>query len=68
MRIQQFGQQFWYSDEGQDLVEYTLVIAAVAMGCFGILGILSPSVHTIWTLSNSELSAAGSMAATGGAS
>jgi Flp pilus assembly pilin Flp len=65
VRIQQCGRQFWYSDEGQDLIEYTLIIAAVAMGAFGILGILTPNVHVVWTASNSELSAAGSMAAAG---
>lgn len=66
VRIQRFGQQFWYSDEGQDLVEYTLIIAAVAIGCFAVLGLFTPNVHVIWSTSNTELSAAGSMAVAGG--
>lgn len=54
----------WRSEEGQDLTEYTLLVAFIATllitAC--VLGPMN-SVNKIWGLSNNELSAAVTTAA-----
>jgi Flp pilus assembly pilin Flp len=65
VRIERCVQQFWYSDEGQDLIEYTLIVALMVLTIFGLLGIFGPNIKTIWTYSNSNLSTAGSIANAG---
>jgi len=57
--------KFWYSVEAQDLIEYTLIIAAIALVFFGVLNMLEPNMKHIWTASNSNLSTAGSVALAG---
>ena len=53
---------FWQEEDGQDLVEYSLIITFVALACVGFLGIFKPSVTGMWMTSNSRLSAANTTA------
>jgi Flp pilus assembly pilin Flp len=51
--------KLWRSEEGQDLTEYTLLVAFIATLLIGVC-VSGPmtSVSKIWTQSNSELSTA----------
>lgn len=51
---------FLSGDEGQDLVEYSLVLAAIALaGAAAYLG-MSRSANSLWSAANSRLAAANS--------
>jgi Flp pilus assembly pilin Flp len=54
---------FLRSDEGQDLIEYTLLLAFVALASAALFIGGGASVNTIWSVANSELSA-GAVSAT----
>jgi len=47
--------RFWLEDEGQDLIEYTLLMTFIVMAVFAFLGTGRPMVNAIWTSANSEL-------------
>jgi Flp pilus assembly pilin Flp len=56
----------WRDDQGQDLVEYSLIIAAlVLLGTAAVLGGFRPTVNAIWTTANTRVTQAG-IAAAGG--
>jgi Flp pilus assembly pilin Flp len=48
----------WRNEEGQDLIEYTLLMAFVALSSAGLFTTTGSSVSKIWSASNSTLSAA----------
>ena len=54
---------FWLDETGQDLVEYTLLIALIALTTAGLVTGPMASVSAIWIAGNSELSTAASSAA-----
>jgi Flp pilus assembly pilin Flp len=45
-------------ERGQDLIEYTLLIAFVALASAALFIGAGRSVKTIWTITNNQLSAA----------
>ena len=49
---------FWRQDEGQDLVEYTLLLAFVLFITAGVASIGGDSIRGITSKSNAQLSAA----------
>jgi Flp pilus assembly pilin Flp len=51
---------FVSSESGQDLVEYSLLIAFVALAGAAMFIGMSGSVNTIWSAANSKLAAANS--------
>jgi Flp pilus assembly pilin Flp len=53
---------FARDDQGQDLIEYTLLIAFVALGSAALFIGAGGSVNGIWTVANSRLTAACSSA------
>jgi Flp pilus assembly pilin Flp len=55
---------FWRGDQGQDLIEYTLLLAFVALASAALLLGAGGSVSSIWTASNSQLTAAAGSATT----
>jgi Flp pilus assembly pilin Flp len=55
---------FWHDDQGQDLIEYTLLMAFVALASAALFIGAGGSVKGIWSTSNSQLAAANT-AATG---
>ena len=55
------GQCFW-SDEGQDLTEYALLLAFVVLGASGIFVVNGRSLVTIWTAANAIVNQAASRA------
>jgi Flp pilus assembly pilin Flp len=50
----------WQEEEGQDLVEYSLLLAFIALAAIALLSGAGASVKTIWTNINSNLTSAAS--------
>ena len=53
---------FWNDDQGQDLIEYTLLMAFVALASAALFLGAGGSIQGIWSTSNSQLVAANSSA------
>ena len=51
---------FWKEEDGQDMVEYALLLAFVALAAVGVLSTVKASISTIWTSVNSNLATAAS--------
>jgi Flp pilus assembly pilin Flp len=60
-----FIAEFLQSDRGQDLVEYTLLLAFIMLASAALYINAGGSVTGIWTITNSNLNAAASQAAGG---
>jgi Flp pilus assembly pilin Flp len=48
----------WNDEQGQDLIEYTLLMAFVALASAALFLGAGGSIKGIWTTSNSQLAAA----------
>jgi len=57
-----FWKSFWNDQEGQDLIEYTLLMAFVALASAALFLGAGGSIQGIWTTSNTNLSQANSIA------
>ena len=53
---------FWREEEGQDLIEYTLLMAFVALASAALFLGAGGSIKGIWSTTNSQLVAANSQA------
>lgn len=53
---------FFKDDRGQDLIEYTLLLAFVALASAALFISAGGSINTIWSVANSQLSAAATSA------
>jgi Flp pilus assembly pilin Flp len=53
-----FIDQFWKNEQGQDLIEYTLLMAFVAIASAGLFLGAGGDVKGIWSVSNNELAQA----------
>jgi Flp pilus assembly pilin Flp len=60
--MKQFIVQFLADDSGQDLIEYTLLMAFVALASAALFLGAGGSIKGIWTTSNSQLAAANTQA------
>jgi Flp pilus assembly pilin Flp len=56
--MRQWLRTLWREDSGQDLVEYTLLLAFVVFVTAGLVGFGGQSIHGITSKTNSQLSAA----------
>jgi Flp pilus assembly pilin Flp len=52
----------WNDDQGQDLIEYTLLMAFVALASAALFISSGKYVSAIWSTTNTQLSAAASAA------
>jgi Flp pilus assembly pilin Flp len=52
----------WRDEQGQDMIEYTLLMAFVALASGALFLGTGGSISGIWTTSNSQLTAANSQA------
>ncbi|HLK51601.1 MAG TPA: hypothetical protein VKT49_25850 [Bryobacteraceae bacterium] len=67
-RIRRRLAQFVRERVAQDLIEYTLLLAFVALGAIGLLSQTGVGISGLWTSANSTLSqAAGTSLVSGGA-
>jgi len=57
-----FLKSFWQDDQGQDLIEYTLLMAFVALASAALFIGAGGSIKGIWSVTNSQLAAANSSA------
>jgi Flp pilus assembly pilin Flp len=57
-----FLRQFVGDESGQDLIEYTLLMAFVALASAALFISAGKSIQGIWTATNNQLSAANSAA------
>ena len=55
----------WREEDGQDLIEYSLLITFIAIATAAMVGSGQNAIKAIWTTSNSNISAANA-AASGG--
>ena len=46
---------FWREEEGQDLIEYSLLITFIAIACAALVSSGRPAVNSIWRISNNQL-------------
>ena len=66
-----FMQKFWQDESGQDLIEYTLLMAFVALASASLFISAGTSVSGIWgsrksrTLANASLASAGARSGPG---
>jgi Flp pilus assembly pilin Flp len=58
-----FLYNFWSEEDGQDLIEYSLLITFIAIACAAIIGSGRPAVNSIWQSSNNQLLQANGAAA-----
>jgi Flp pilus assembly pilin Flp len=56
---------FWNDEQGQDLIEYTLLMAFVALASAALFLGAGGSIKAIWTTSNNQLSSAATAATNG---
>ncbi len=54
--------KFWNEEQGQDLIEYTLLMAFVALASAALFIGAGGSISGIWSVTNSQLVAASSSA------
>ena len=57
-----FMQKFWQDESGQDLIEYTLLLAFVALASASLFLSAGNSISGIWGDTSSQLVAANSAA------
>ena len=57
-----FLRNLWTDEQGQDLIEYTLLMAFVALASAALFLGAGNSVKGIWSASNSQLTAANTSA------
>jgi Flp pilus assembly pilin Flp len=53
---------FWCDEQGQDLIEYTLLMAFVALASAGLFLGAGGSIKGIWSVSNNQLAQANAKA------
>lgn len=53
---------FWREEQGQDLIEYTLLMAFVALASAALFIGAGGSIKGIWSVTNSQLAAANASA------
>jgi Flp pilus assembly pilin Flp len=54
--------KFWNDEQGQDLIEYTLLMAFVALASAALFIGAGGSIKGIWLVTNSQLEAANTQA------
>jgi Flp pilus assembly pilin Flp len=54
--------RFWQEEQGQDLIEYTLLLAFVALVSAALFIGAGKSASTIWSIANTQLSTAAASA------
>ncbi len=55
-----FLKTLWQAEQGQDLIEYTLLMAFVALASAALFIGAGSSIKGIWSVTNSQLAAANS--------
>ena len=56
------GKRFLHEEDGQDTMEYTLLLGFVALAAAAIFPVVSANIKTIWQVASNHLSNAASAA------
>jgi Flp pilus assembly pilin Flp len=59
-----FVRAIWLEDEGQNLIEHSLLIAFVSLAAAALFISAGGNIRSIWTTTNSQLAAAAASATT----
>ena len=59
--MQQLLWNLWREEDGQDLIEYSLLITFIAIATAAMVGSGQNAIRAIWTTSNSQIQAANSV-------
>lgn len=51
----QWLRNLWIEDDGQDMIEYSLLITFIAIAVMWVMGSTRPAVNAVWQSSNSDL-------------
>ncbi len=54
---------FWADEEGQDLIEYSLLMVFIVMACMALFGSGQPSIKVLWEANTNRLAEASTAAA-----
>jgi Flp pilus assembly pilin Flp len=54
--------RLWLDDDGQDLIEYTLLMTFIVLATMWLFGTGQPAVNAIWTGANNTISQANTSA------
>jgi Flp pilus assembly pilin Flp len=54
----QFAKRLWREEEGQDLVEYSLLLGFIALFSATVYSAVSTDINTIWNNAKTTLSSA----------
>jgi len=54
--------QFALDEQGQDLIEYSLLITFIAIACLAFISSGQPATQAVWQTANTEISAANTIA------
>jgi Flp pilus assembly pilin Flp len=55
-----FCARLWREEQGQDLIEYTLMLAFVALASAALFNSAGTSINQIWSKTNAQLTTAAS--------
>jgi Flp pilus assembly pilin Flp len=58
----QFLRKLWHEEDGQDLIEYSLLITFIAIATAAVVGSGQNAIRSIWGTSNSTISQANTAA------
>jgi Flp pilus assembly pilin Flp len=53
-----FFERLWSDEHGQDLIEYTLMLAFVALASAALFSSAGTSINQIWSKTNTQLNTA----------
>lgn len=56
--MREFFGCLWSDEQGQDLIEYTLMLAFVALASAALFSSAGTSINQIWSKTNTQLNAA----------
>jgi len=63
--LHSFATSFFKEEDGQDLVEYSLLLAFIGLGAVAILTTVKTSINTLWATVNTKLTTVNGIAAAG---
>jgi len=49
---------FWRDEDGQDLIEYSLLITFFAIACLAMMASSKPAIQAVWSTGTSKLTSA----------
>jgi Flp pilus assembly pilin Flp len=62
VHVQQIVRALWRENDGQDIIEYTLLIAFIVVAATAVLGFNTASIRAIANVNKSQLDAAAKVA------